>query len=117
MVHQKNMKKQNDGTDLVVRLSVCSLLDLLLSTKSYPPGSEIIITPPISIQDMIKIVRYIDLPIVQIDIPKSDSENKDPIIGVDLDVIRSAIPEFTVAVMVVIPFGLVCTSDEEMKAL
>jgi len=118
-VHRKNANNQNDAMDLsvVVGLSVRSLLDLLLSTKSYPPGSEIIITPPFNIQGMIQIMRYHNLTIVPIDIPKVNNENEDPIISVDLDAVRAAITDLTVAVMVVHPFGLVCTSEEEMKAL
>ena len=99
---------------VVCGLSVRSLWDLFLNAASFSSGSEIIIVPPINISGMIQIMQYHDIHIVPVDIPL---ENDEPVIKVNYDAVKSAITTNTVAIMVVHPFGLVCTGEDEMKAL
>jgi len=119
--YQKNINshKEDKGQsqpNIVVGLSVRSLLDLFLSAKSYPAGSEVIITPPFNVKGMVQIIKHYDLSIVPIDIPDFE-EDQNPSVGIDLNVVCNAITELTVVIIIVHPFGLVCTSDEEMKKL
>jgi glycerone phosphate O-acyltransferase len=108
---------------VITGLSVRTLLDLYLSSKSFPKDSEVIIVPPISIEGMIDVIQYHDINIVPIDIDdyKKDIGNNEgastPIIHVNLDRVRSAITSKTIAVMIVHPFGLVCMDDNDMKEL
>ena len=113
-----NMDKDMDNNHIITGLSVRSLLDLYLSSKSFDVGSEVIIVPPISIEGMIDVLQYHNMKIVPIDIdPFDDEENKHPIIHVNLDKVRDAITAKTVAIMIVHPFGLVCMKESEMKKL
>ena len=101
---------------VVVGLSVLSLLDLYLLSKSYPPGSEVIITPPITIEGMVRVFQYHQLDVKPLDILWFE-DDKNPTIDIDLEVIQDAITEKTVTIMVVHLFGLVCTLQNEMKYL
>jgi perosamine synthetase len=95
-------------------LSVRSLVDLHLSAKSYPKGSEVIIVPPIGIEGMMDVIQYHGLKIVPVDI--GDYTN-DPVVHVDVEKVKQKMNKKTVAVLVVHPFGLICMNESEMKAL
>jgi dTDP-4-amino-4,6-dideoxygalactose transaminase/acyl-CoA-binding protein/nucleoside-diphosphate-sugar epimerase len=99
-----------------VGLSVRSLLDLYLSAKSYPKGSEVIVVPPIGIEGMMDVLHYHGIKIIPVDIDDYDDQYG-PTISVNLDRVKEKLSESTVAILVVHPFGLVCTSDDEMKSL
>ena len=114
--------------DLVVGLSVRSLLDLYLSIRQYPPGSEIIITPPFNIESMIRVMQYHKLEVVPVDIHLNTGDtmefdnskianNSMLPFKVDLSKIQNSISTKTVAIMIVHPFGTLCFHDEEMKQL
>jgi len=95
-------------------LSVRSLVDLYLLSKSYPKGSEVIVVPPIGIEGMMDVIQFHGIKIVPIDIAPYE---KDPLIHVDVDKVKQKITESTVAVLVVHPFGMICMDDDEMKSL
>lgn len=99
-----------------VGLSVRSLLDLYLSAKSYPIGSEVIVVPPIGIEGMMDVLHYHGIKIIPVDIDDYDDQ-RGPVISVNLDRVKEKMSENTVAILVVHPFGLICTSDDEMKSL
>ena len=104
-------------SEVLTGLSVRSLLDLYLSSKSYPKGSEVIIVPPIGIEGMMDVIQYHEygLKIVPVDI--DDYENGGPVIHVDIDRVKQKMNRNTVAVLIVHPFGLVCMNEEEMRTL
>eukprot|EP00956_Cyclotella_meneghiniana_P002414 scaffold2722_cov75-Cyclotella_meneghiniana.AAC.1 len=112
-------------SQVVVGLSVRSLLDLYLSVRSFPVGSEVIIVPGISIQGMVDVMKYHHLKLVPIDLPENDAPEKDstddnicnPKWGVDVEAVKSAISKHTVAILVVHPFGALIASDDVMKRL
>ena len=92
---------------VVVGLSVRSLLDLYLCAKRFPENAQVIIIPPITVPGMIHVLQYHNLSIVPVDgVP-----------GVDVQRVRRAITDKTVAIMVVHTFGMICASDREMKEL
>lgn len=99
---------------VVTGLSVRSLVDLYLLSKSYPRGSEIIVVPPIGIEGMMDVIQFHGIKIVPIDIAPYE---KDPLIHVDVDKVKEQLNQNTVAVLVVHPFGLICMDDDEMKSL
>lgn len=99
---------------VVTGLSVRSLVDLYLLSKSYPRGSEVVIVPPIGIEGMMDVIQYHGLKIVPVDIGDYQAN---PIIHVDIDKVKSKLSAKTVAVLVVHPFGLICMDDSEMKLL
>lgn len=101
-------------SSVVTGLSVRSLVDLYLLSKCYPSGSEVVIVPPIGIEGMMDVIQYHGLKIIPIDIADYESN---PIIGVDINKVKSKLSEKTVAVLVVHPFGLICMDDNEMKSL
>jgi len=101
-------------SNVVTGLSVRSLVDLYLLSKSYPRGSEIIVVPPIGIEGMMDVIQFHGIKIVPIDIAAYE---KDPLIHVDVDKVKERLNKNTVAVLVVHPFGLICMDDEEMKSL
>ena len=95
-------------------LSVRSLVDLYLLSKSYPRGSEVIVVPPIGIEGMMDVIQFHGIKIVPVDIAPYE---KNPLIHVDVEKVKQHITENTVAVLVVHPFGMICMDDDEMKAL
>jgi perosamine synthetase len=100
--------------EVIPGLSVRSLVDLYLSAKSYPKGSELIIVPPIGIEGMMDVIQYHGLNIIPVDI---GDYSDDPVLHVDIDKVKQAMNEKTVAVLVVHAFGLICVNEEEMKEL
>ena len=99
----------------MVGLSARSLFDLYLRAKCFPPGSEVIISPPINIPAMVYILEYHDITIVAVDLPESFAN--DLLLRVDLEHIEQSVTEKTVAIMVVHPFGIETTSASDMKQL
>ena len=127
-------KKQEEGIaslwrsdasddDIVVGLSVRSLLDSYLYYRAFPPGSEIIVAPCITIPGMIRIMQFHNMIVVPIDILPPSSRNNAPnsdhpgVIGVDIEAIKDAVTSRTVAIMVVHPFGMICTTERDMSQL
>ncbi len=96
----------------IAGFSVRSLLDLYLTAKNFPEGSQVIVVPPISVPGMMHVLRHHNIDIVPIDVPDaSESEWYDP------SVIRCAITSKTIAIMVVHPFGMICTSTQQLESL
>ncbi|KAL7484379.1 hypothetical protein ACHAW6_010012 [Cyclotella cf. meneghiniana] len=60
---------ENCCAEVVVGLSVRSLLDLYLSVRSFPKGSEVVIVPGISIQGMVDVMEFHYLNLVPVDLP------------------------------------------------
>ena len=110
-----NWKRSSTDTDVLVGLSVRSLFDLYLRCKVYPAQSEVIVTPPINIPGMMDILKYHGLKIVGVDLP--EYEGKNPVIQVDINGVRAAITNKTVAIMVIHPFGMISTTEDEMEEL
>ena len=117
----------DDDVGMVVGLSVRSLLDLYLQVQQYPPHSEIIISPPITVPAIMTVLEYHQIQCVCVDLPKPSSssttshnendEDEDVIISIDVDGIQKAVTSKTVAVMIVHVFGMIVASDEEMLQL
>ncbi len=121
---------------VVVGLSVRTLLDLYLSTKSFPVGSEVIIVPPVSIPGMVGVLEYHGMTLVPVDLPtsggartkKEDEDDEQELIsetlipanycywGLNTPGVEAAVSSRTVAILVVHPFGAVM-SPLEMKIL
>lgn len=104
--------KNATGRSSIVGLSVRSLFDLYLLAKQYPSGSEVIITPPINIPGMMKILQYHKLKVVGVDLPESSGDA--PVVAVDCDAIEKAVTNGTVAILVVHPFGMVSATEPDM---
>lgn len=106
------------GRSSVVGLSVRSLFDLYLLSKQYPPGSEIIVVPPINIPGMMQIMAHHQLKVVAVDLPESLDKSSDtdtaPLVAVDCDAIEKAVTVRTVAVLVVHPFGMISATQADM---
>ena len=96
-------------------LSARSLFDLYLRAKCFPPGSEIIVSPPINIPAMTYILEYHDITVVAVDLPKT-FEN-DLLLRIDLDQVVQSVTEKTVAILVVHPFGIETTTASDMEQL
>lgn len=103
-----------EGT-VVTGLSVRSLLDLYLRAASFPAESEIIVAPPINIPGMMQVLQHHNIKIVPVDIPTT--EDGKCVVAVDVDAVKNAITSETVAILIVHPFGMICTTDEDMRAL
>eukprot|EP00957_Ditylum_brightwellii_P146579 11158895-Ditylum_brightwellii.AAC.1 len=88
--------------EVVVGLSVRSLLDLYLSAKSFSTLSEIIMVPAINIQTMVDVMLYHGLRVVPIDIKSKDDGHEDglTIDMVDVKAVEKSISKRTVAIMV-----------------
>ena len=56
--------KEKSGCAAAVGLSVRSLFDLYLSLRNYPAGSEVIVSPPISVPGMMHVAKFHNLKIV-----------------------------------------------------
>jgi dTDP-4-amino-4,6-dideoxygalactose transaminase len=114
----KRQQLEDQIVDVVVGLSVRSLLDLYLLARKYPPHSEVIMVPPINIPDMIHVLEHHQLQVVAVDLPLStDEEQHSVTVAVDVQAVREAISERTVAIVVVHPFGMISASDVTMKQL
>lgn len=124
-VSNKSGSSDGDSTQVVVGLSVRSLLDLYLSVRSYPAGSEVVIVPAISIQGMIDVMKYHDLTLVPVDLPSANdvTNNTDTDLyestrwGVDMNGVKAAMSTKTVAILVVHPFGTLIADQKTMLRL
>lgn len=103
--------EEDGNTEAMVGWSVRTLFDLFLRSRAYPSDSEVIVSPPITIPDMVKIMQGHRLKVIPIDLPDKSS------IQVDMESIEAAVTEKTVAIMVVHPFGMVSASHDQMKAI
>ena len=126
-----NTKQQH----VIVGLSVRSLLDLYLTSKSqssYPKDSEVIIVPPVTIPGMVDVMRYHGLTLVPIDLlsanDNGDANNnqstkeEDDLYkctswGIDIPSIKSSISHKTVAIFIIHPFGTIITNPKTMYEL
>jgi hypothetical protein len=54
--------------NVMVGLSVRSLLDLYLRVQKYPAGSEVIVSPPINVPGMLAVLEFHQLKVVGVDI-------------------------------------------------
>eukprot|EP00978_Attheya_sp_CCMP212_P026507 scaffold87339_cov28-Attheya_sp.AAC.1 len=95
----KKNDTDHDNNNIVTGLSVRSLFDLFLLSKSYPKGSEIIVVPPINIQGMIDIMHFHDIKVVPVDIIAPARDNDDGgysySMGVDLNAVKARITDRT----------------------
>ena len=68
---------------------------------------------------MLRVLRHHGIRVVPIDIlPSSDGDAGGiGLIGVDIGAVRRAIGPRTVAILVTHPFGMICTSDEDMASV
>jgi alkyldihydroxyacetonephosphate synthase len=116
------------GLHSVVGLSVRSLLDLYLTVRKYPKGSEFIMSPPINVPGMSHVLAHHGITIVPIDLPVNETTSGGDAhvggtprnaarIAVDTRAIERAITTKTKAILVVHPFGMPSASDDEMKYL
>jgi len=111
----KRWTASRGDANVIVGLSVRTLFDLYLRCKAYPAKSEVIVVPPINIPGMMDILRYHDLKVVGVDIPKYEGNN--PVICIDINGVKAAVTGNTVAIMVVHPFGIISASENEMEQL
>ena len=122
-------KTEQQQQDVIVGLSVRSLMDLWLRVQRYPVGSQIIVSPPITVPAVLRVLEYHQIEIVPIDLPttttstsdKADQTNCPAIVTVDCDSIEQAIlkadPNKVVAILVVHVFGMMTATDAEMQRL
>jgi len=110
-----NSPEPENSTSIITGLSVRSLLDLYLRAASFSAGSEIIMSPPINIPGIMDILRHHCINVVPMDMPAGG--NGHCVVAVDVDEVKKAVTEKTVAIMIVHPFGMLSTTDQDMKAL
>jgi acyl-CoA-binding protein len=106
-----NTTTENNNNAVITGLSVRSLLDLYLRAASFPPESEIIVSPPINIPGMMQVLQHHNLNVIPVDVPQ------DGVVSVNVDAIQQAITDKTVAIMIVHPFGMMSTTNDDMKSL
>jgi dTDP-4-amino-4,6-dideoxygalactose transaminase/nucleoside-diphosphate-sugar epimerase len=138
-------RDDEDEPNILVGLAVRSLLDLYLTCQQYPPGSQIIVSPPLNVPGMVQVMRRHNIDLVPIDLPAAavplpsaaavarsssssssssstsptvdhDTDNAD-VIAVDVPAVERAITKRTVAILVVHAFGIVTTTDRDMEQL
>jgi dTDP-4-amino-4,6-dideoxygalactose transaminase/nucleoside-diphosphate-sugar epimerase/acyl-CoA-binding protein len=112
---QQEKSQQPKDQHVLVGLSVRSLLDLYLRAKTFMPGSEVIVVPPINIPAMMAILEYHGLAIVAVDLPESFAN--DHVLRIDVDQVKQAVTAKTAAIMVVHPFGIETATDSDMEQL
>ena len=113
-----NNKYDEDVGEIVVGLSVRSIFDVYLCSKSYPMNSEIIIFPPINVPGMMYVARYHSLNVVGVDIGSGEAEEKTGERGWwNWEEISKSITKYTVAIMIVHPFGNVSISSDQFEQL
>lgn len=107
--------EQPNDREIIVGLSARSLLDLYLRAKTFLPGSEVIVTPPINIPAMIAILEYHGLVVVPVDLPESFAIDR--VLRVDLDEVGRVVTTTTAAIMLVHPFGIETIIESDMEHL
>lgn len=113
--HWKESLNQKDDTEVITGLSARTLLDLYLRVQRYPHGSEIIMCPPINVPGILQVLQYHKINVIGVDIP--ESKGVEIVVGVDVDQIERAITAKSVAIMIVHPFGIVSTTNDDMKRI
>lgn len=93
----------------LVGLSVRSLLDLYLRVQQFPADSEIIVSPPINVPGMLTVLKHHRIKVVGVDLPQANT------VAVDVDQIKAAITDQTVAILVVHVFGMMAASESDMQ--
>ena len=132
--HECSNKQQSN--DVVVGLSIRSLLDLYLTTQSYPTGSEIIIVPPVTIPGMVDVMEYHGLKLVPVDLlqvanaagntsndvgaKQHQTKSKNNLYtfaswGIDTTAIKASITPRTVSIFIIHPFGTIIANSKTMK--
>ena len=109
-------QQRDNNASVITGLSVRSLLDLYLRAASFPTDSQIIMTPPINIPGMVDVLRHHNINVVPVDIP-AGRKGGQCVVSVDVDAIKQALTEKTVAIMIVHPFGMSSTTNDDMKQL
>jgi len=127
---QQRPQQQPTTGAVVVGLSVRSLLDLYLTARQYPKGSEIVVTPPINVPGMLHVLEYHGITVVPVDLPPENgtaerrtgtdeaaAAGPPRSVKVDVEGTERAITSKTVAVLVVHPFGAISASAEDMERI
>jgi alcohol-forming fatty acyl-CoA reductase len=105
-------QQQPPDNNLLYGLSVRSLFDLYLQAQQFPAGSEIIISPPISIPGMVDVLEQRHhLIVVPVDLPDATT------VGINVPGIRKAITDRTVAILLVNVFGNECATLQQRREL
>ena len=116
---QQQQQHSTDPSHVMVGLSVRSLLDLYLQVQQYPAGSEIIMSPPISVPGMMLVLRHHQIQCVGVDTstPENDAKSSDQVVSINLKGIQAALTPKTVAVLVVHVFGMMVASEQDLQQL
>lgn len=107
-----------DRASIVVGLAVRSLLDLYLTVQRYPPGAQIVVTPPLSVPGMLHVFQHHGITVIPVDFPLSVASHQTAL-AIDVEAVKQALTNQTVAIMVVHPFGMSCTQENwtQLRAL
>lgn len=117
----RHWQSEDSDKDVIVGLSVRSLLDLYLRTKCFPAGSKLLMSPPINIPGIMSVLKYHQLEVVAIDLP--ETFDSDHVLQIDINLIKKVVEDtiaskHTIAAfMVVNPFGIQTATQEDMKQL
>lgn len=104
-------KEATSFDHVLTGLSLRTLLDLYLRSRRFPAGSQIILSPPISVPGVERVLLHHGIEIVPVDLPKEST------MSVDCQGCESVLTEKTVAIMVVHVFGAICATETQMKQL
>jgi len=122
---------------VITGLSIRSLLDLYLLSKSYPNGSEVIIAPSVSIPGMVEIMKYHGIKLVTVDLlsesgAATEGEVEERVEGevedngkkleetrwgINITQLEKSITKQTVAILIVHPFGTIISDSNIMKEI
>jgi len=129
------VQQQQQQPKVITGLSIRSLLDLYLLTKSYPNGSEVIIAPSVSIPGMVTIMKYHGIKLVTVDLlSKSGAATEGEVEervegevedngkkleetrwGINISQLKQSITKQTVSILIVHPFGTIIGNSNIMK--
>ena len=110
-----NIWNASSDARVLCGFSVRSLLDLYLRATSFPAGSEIIMSPPINIPGMMQVLSHHNITVVPVDLFKGNDERC--MVSVNVDAIQKSVTNKTVAIMIVHPFGMISTTEQDMKSI
>jgi len=108
---EEQCERRSSDRHAIVGLSVRSLLDLYLRVSQFASGSEVIVSPAITVPSMISVLEHYNLVVVPVDLPTEKQ------VSVDESGIQRAFNDRTVAVIVVHVFGMFCADGALMKRL
>ena len=112
----KNNHDNTKSESIVVGRSVRSLWDLYLVARQFPPGSQVIITPPITVPGMLAILEHHQVQAVGVDFATSTTTTTTTTLPqhplqVDCAALEACVTDRTVAILVVHVFGVVTECD------